>query len=105
MRKYRISRRLSLARLIKKLPPDTAPFPQQLARYETGQSRIPADLLVDIAKALRVDIRSLVHPDGVRNASGNPDENNADKYRNILLGFPERTRRLIYKIIDGVATL
>ncbi len=103
VRFYRTTRKMSLEHVGGKLPiPITA---AQLARYETGQSRWTADTLVGIAKVLRVDIRLLVGLEDGKHEGKDSPEWDAEKYKCMLLELPEKTRRIVYKIIDGITKL
>ena len=103
VRFYRTSKELSLEKLANSLP--TPVSGQQLAKYETGVSRWPADLLVDIAVKMRIDIRLLTGLESGKHEGKDTPEWEAEKYKSIILSLSERTRKVIFKIIDGVATL
>lgn len=103
VRFYRTSRKLSLEHVAEKLP--TPITGAQLARYETGQSRWPADTLVGIARILRTDIRLLVGLEDGKHEGKSSPEWDAEKYKCIMLELPEKNRKIIYKIIDGIMKL
>lgn len=75
---------------------------QQLSRYETNLSRWPADLLCEVAEALEVDIRILL---GLEDQTGKlkGPEWHAEKYKVIILKLPEKSRKAVFNMIDGLA--
>lgn len=101
VRYYRTSKEMSMEKLGSMMtPPITA---QQVAKYETASSRWPADTLCSVAQALRVDIRVLAGLDD--KAPKSTEEWEAERYKAILLNLHVRARKVVYRIIDSVATL
>lgn len=78
---------------------------QQLAKYEVGKSRWPADLLIEIAKDLRLDIRLLTGLEDGKHEGKDDAEWDAERYKSIILSLNEKARKVVYKIIDGIKTL
>lgn len=101
VRFYRTSRKLTLEALGERLQQPLSY--QMLARYEAGEAHWRADLVCEVAKLLRIDVRLLLaaEEDG-RVVKGTP-EWKADKYKNTLLNISEKAREAIYRLIDVVA--
>lgn len=78
---------------------------QMLARYETGQSRWPADLVVDISTELGVDIRLLTGLEDKKPLMESTEEWELEKYKHILFSMSDKARKIIYLIINGVKDL
>lgn len=103
VRFYRTSKGLTQAEMASALPVPLSG--QQLSKYENGDNRWPADTLIGIAIFLGIDIRLLTGLEDGKHEGKDSDGWEAERYKNILLGMRERARKVIYKIIDGVATL
>lgn len=104
VRFYRTTRELSLDKLCKMLQnPITG---QQLARYETGQSRWPADLIINIADVLGVELRELTTHDGRARKNQtepvNVEEWEAERYKRKILKLSESARRMVFGFIDDM---
>lgn len=100
VRYYRTARRLSLQELANGLPRKLTA--QQIANYETGKSRWPADLLAEVSLFLRADIRRLVGTEFSIRPRKESEEWKAESYKNILLSMKGKTRLLVYRIIDAI---
>jgi len=98
VRFYRLSKGITMEGLLEAIGSDL-PF-QSLSRYEKGTGRWPADLLIDIAIFLKVDIRKLTGMDGEDIAED--EERIAETYKTRILDMAPKARTLIYKIIDGI---
>ena len=75
---------------------------QQMANYEKNISRWPADLLCEVAEALEVDVRILMGLEGKTPGIKSP-EWQAEKYKTITLKLPDKSRRAVFNMIDGLA--
>lgn len=102
VRFYRTAKGISLEKLAAELPLRISS--QQLAKYETGLSRWPVDLVSHIAAVLKEDILFLIDAEenGVAIGKGTP-EWEAEKYKNRLLKLTPWLRGLCYKTIDRMA--
>ena len=101
VRYYRTSRDMSMQKLADAL---AEPFThQQMAKYETGKSRWPADLLLEIADILEVDIQFLMVKKGIN--TDNHEAWAAERYKSIMLKLPFKARQVVYSIIDGVVKI
>lgn len=98
VRFYRTAKGWSLATLAGMMPKPICG--QQLARYETGQCRWPANLLIDMAVALAVDIRILTGLEDGKHEGKDNAEWDAERYKYLMLKLPEKARKVLYKIID-----
>lgn len=103
VRFYRTSKGLSLVKMASAFPYRVSG--NQLAKYETGQSRWPADMLCEVAVILKVDIRLLTGMEDGKHEGKNTAEWEAERYKCILLALHDRARKALFKIIDIVATL
>lgn len=103
VRYYRTAREMSLQKLADSLPVPVGA--QQLSKYENGVSRWPADLVCDLAKVLRVDVRLLLGLEDGKHEGKDSAEWDAERYKHTLLNMTQKARRVAYRIIDGVATL
>lgn len=100
VRFYRTAKNISMEKLCDMLP--TKITHQQLARYETDQSRWPADLLCEIALALNVETELLLGIGKDAKRWLHPDEPEAERHKMLLLELPERGRKIIYQVITGL---
>lgn len=101
IRFYRSTRDISLQKLSTMLAEPISG--QQLAKYETGQSRWPADLVCEIADILEVDINTIL---GV---SHNNDESaigtaqwDAEKVKALFLRMPEKKRKISISVVEAI---
>jgi transcriptional regulator with XRE-family HTH domain len=100
VRFYRTSRNLSLEGLAEKLP--TALSIAQLAKYEAGQSRWPADLMCATAAALGVGVLQLLMGDELRELELKGEAWKAEQCRQQLLQMKPKQRQLIYQVIESI---
>lgn len=103
VRFYRTARDMTMSDLAARL--ENPITQQQLARYETGISRWPADLLVDIAVIFKLDIRLLTGLEDGKHEGKEDDEWDAEKYKSILLTMPIAARKVVYGIIEDLRKL
>ncbi len=103
VRFYRTSHGLSMETMAEKF--STPISGQMLARYETGKARWPADLVIEIASYLHVDIRLLTGQQDIKPEGDDEKEWEAEKYKHLLLSMSDKARKVIYYLIDGVKNL
>ena len=103
VRYYRTSKGWSLDKLATSI--ENPLSGQQLAKYETGVSRWPTDLVCDIAVTMRVDVRLLVGLESGKHEGKETDEWEAEKYKNLLLGMPRDFRSFMYNTINMLIKL
>lgn len=98
VRHYRTAKQMSLDALAGLLPRQLSA--QQLANYEVGKSRWPADLVCELAVVFGVDIRLLVGMEYGKHEGKDNHEWEAEKYKTKLLALRPMVRNVIYKTID-----
>lgn len=100
VRFYRTAQDISQVRMAEELPRKISP--QQLAVYESGKSRWPADLLCEVGDFLKIDIRILA---GVEDPGEHQGDWEAERYKNILLSMKKKMREMAYAFIDKINEL
>lgn len=103
VRLHRTARGMSLAALGKAVSPQKSG--QQMALYESNQSRWPADLLCEVSKILAVDVYELLGMENTFKERKNSPDWKAEKYKIKLLSLKIKARSVVYRIIDCVAEL
>ncbi len=103
VRFYRTSKSWSRQKLVEmlKIPISGA----QMSKYESGLSRWPADLVIEIAGLFKLDIRMLLSKDAPTPAEKGTAEWEAEKYKNLLLSLPDDQRQLCYSTISGMTKI
>lgn len=99
VRFYRTARKMSMAELAAELKHKLSA--QQIALYERGKSRWPAELLCEISIILRIDLRTLSGmEDSVRSGRKDSPDWDAENYKAKLLALTPKFRQIAYQIID-----
>lgn len=97
---FRKTRGMSMSELAAKLKHPLSH--QQIQKYESGQSRWPADMVCEVAELLEINVGQLLCQDEVVDLEQKSVEYEAEKYKQLIKQLPAELRSLVYNLTDEI---